>query len=135
GGRRGLATARALRTDPCVLILGEATSALDSTSERLIKEALGPLMKGRTTLAIAHRLSTVLAADVILVLDEGRLVETGTHAELLRHGGLYATLYREQFERQAGANASPLSPEYRGEGGKARAVFPEKALAVPHLLC
>jgi ATP-binding cassette subfamily B protein len=105
GERQRVAIARALLKDPRVLILDEATSALDSASERLIQDALAPLTRGRTTLAIAHRLSTILAADCILVLDEGRLVESGTHAELLRRGGLYTTLYREQFERQAEAAA------------------------------
>jgi ATP-binding cassette subfamily B protein len=79
------------------LILDEATSALDTRSERLIQAALDPLMRNRTTLAIAHRLSTILAADVILVVDRGRIVERGTHQELLQRGGLYAKLYRQQF--------------------------------------
>src|SRR5262249_34454698 len=83
--------------DPRILILDEATSALDTASERLVQAALEPLMEGRTTIAIAHRLSTILAADVIFVLAEGRLVEQGTHTELLARGGLYADLYRQQF--------------------------------------
>jgi len=103
GERQRLAIARALLKNPRILILDEATSALDSASERLIQEALEPLMRGRTTLAIAHRLSTILAANLILVLDKGRLLERGTHAELLEQGGLYAKLYREQFERQGTA--------------------------------
>jgi ATP-binding cassette subfamily B protein len=98
GQRQRLAIARAVLKDPRVLILDEATSALDSRSERLIQKALALLMRGRTTLAIAHRLSTVLRADLILVLDQGRLVESGTHAELLRRGGLYAHLHREPFQ-------------------------------------
>jgi ATP-binding cassette subfamily B protein len=97
GEKQRLAIARVILKDPRVLILDEATSALDTTSERLVQAALEPLMEGRTTIAIAHRLSTILAADVIFVLEQGRLVEHGTHAELLARGGLYAELYRQQF--------------------------------------
>jgi len=79
------------------LILDEATSALDTLSERLIQEALGKLTAGRTTVAIAHRLSTILAADQILVVQAGRIVARGAHADLLAQGGLYAELYHEQF--------------------------------------
>jgi len=98
GEKQRLAIARVILKDPRILILDEATSALDTTSERLVQRALEPLMAGRTTIAIAHRLSTILAADVIFVLDRGRLVERGTHAELLRRGGLYASLYQQQFK-------------------------------------
>ena len=97
GEKQRVAIARVILKDPRILILDEATSALDTRSERLIQAALDPLMRNRTTLAIAHRLSTVLAADVILVVDRGRIVERGTHQELLQRGGLYAKLYRQQF--------------------------------------
>lgn len=97
GEKQRLAIARVILKDPRILILDEATSALDTTSERLVQRALLPLMEGRTVIAIAHRLSTILAADVIFVLDRGRIVERGTHDELLDRGGLYASLYREQF--------------------------------------
>ena len=86
-----------LLKDPRILILDEATSALDTVSERLIQAALERLMEGRTTIAIAHRLSTILRADQILVYERGRIVERGTHAQLLARGGLYARLYQEQF--------------------------------------
>jgi ATP-binding cassette subfamily B protein len=97
GEKQRLAIARAILKDPRILILDEATSSLDSASERLIQAALEPLVAARTTIAIAHRLSTVMAADRIFVLDRGRLVEQGTHAELLAHGGLYATLHATQL--------------------------------------
>jgi ATP-binding cassette subfamily B protein len=97
GEKQRLAIARVILKDPRILILDEATSSLDTTSERLVQAALVPLMHGRTTIAIAHRLSTILSADVIFVVDRGRIVERGTHAELLRSGGVYARLYEQQF--------------------------------------
>jgi ATP-binding cassette, subfamily B, bacterial len=97
GEKQRLAIARVVLKDPRILILDEATSSLDTTSERLVQSALVPLMKGRTTIAIAHRLSTILSADVIFVVDRGRIVERGTHEELLSEGGLYAQLYEQQF--------------------------------------
>ena len=98
GEKQRLAIARVILKDPRILILDEATSSLDTTSERLVQEALRPLMEGRTTIAIAHRLSTILAADVIFVMDRGRIVERGSHAALLERGGLYAHLYLQQFK-------------------------------------
>ncbi len=97
GEKQRLAIARVVLKDPRILILDEATSSLDTTSERLVQAALEPLMEGRTTIAIAHRLSTILKADVIFVIDRGRVVERGTHDELLALGGLYARLYEQQF--------------------------------------
>ncbi|HZJ49689.1 MAG TPA: ABC transporter ATP-binding protein [Actinomycetota bacterium] len=97
GEKQRLAIARVILKDPRILILDEATSALDTHSERLVQQALAPLTKGRTTVAIAHRLSTILAADTIVYMDRGRIVERGTHTELLRRVGAYAALYHEQF--------------------------------------
>ena len=97
GEKQRVAIARVILKNPRILVLDEATSSLDSQSEALIQDALERIMKSRTSLVIAHRLSTILAADVILVLEAGRLVERGTHAELLAKGGLYAALYETQF--------------------------------------
>jgi ATP-binding cassette subfamily B protein len=97
GEKQRVAIARVLLKDPRILILDEATSALDTVSERLIQAALQRLMEGRTTIAIAHRLSTILRADQILAMQRGRIVERGTHAELIRQEGLYAKLSAEQF--------------------------------------
>jgi ATP-binding cassette, subfamily B, bacterial len=98
GEKQRLAIARVLLHDPRILILDEATSALDTVSEREVQKALDTLMGSRTTIAIAHRLSTIVNADIINVIDAGRIVESGTHRSLLRQGGLYASLYQEQFE-------------------------------------
>ncbi len=97
GERQRVAIARVILKDPRILVLDEATSHLDSLSEALIQEALQRVMQGRTSLVIAHRLSTILAADLILVMEQGRLVEQGTHEELLAQGGLYSSLYETQF--------------------------------------
>jgi subfamily B ATP-binding cassette protein MsbA len=98
GQKQRIAIARAILRDPAILILDEATSSVDSKSENLIQSALDNLMLGRTTFIVAHRLSTIMKADVILVMEEGRIIETGRHAELLVKGGLYASLCREQFQ-------------------------------------
>jgi len=97
GEKQRIALARVILKDPRILVLDEATSSLDSESESLIQEALKRVMAGRTSIVIAHRLSTILAADLILVMDRGRIVERGTHDELLATGGLYSQLYETQF--------------------------------------
>jgi ATP-binding cassette subfamily B protein len=97
GEKQRVAIARVILKDPRVLILDEATSHLDSESEALIQRALEHVMAGRTSLVIAHRLSTILSADQILVIDQGRLVQQGTHEALLAQGGLYRDLYERQF--------------------------------------
>ena len=97
GEKQRIAIARVILKDPRVIVLDEATSHMDSASEALVREALSHVMQGRTSLVIAHRLGTVMAADCILVLDRGRIVERGTHGELLRQGGLYTQLFETQF--------------------------------------
>jgi subfamily B ATP-binding cassette protein MsbA len=109
GQRQRIAIARAMLKDAPILLLDEATSALDSESERQVQAALHSLMRGRTTLVIAHRLSTVQSADLICVVDRGQIVESGRHAELLAHGGLYARLHAMQFA-DAGELATAPAP-------------------------
>jgi len=106
GQRQLLTFARAILADPRILILDEATSNVDTRTERAIQQALGRLMAGRTSIVIAHRLSTIRAADLILVIDEGRVVERGTHAELLAAGGAYAAFYQQQFRDEPAAAAA-----------------------------
>ena len=106
GQRQRLAIARAILADAPVLLLDEATSALDAENEALVQAALHDVMQGRTSLVIAHRLATVLEADRIIVIDEGRIVEQGTHSSLTAAGGLYARLAKLQFDTdRAGAAA------------------------------
>jgi len=103
GEKQRIAIARVLLEDPKILILDEATSHLDSRSEALIQDALEKVREGRTSIVIAHRLSTVRAADQILVIDEGEIVERGDHSSLVAAGGLYADLYQTQFVAAAPA--------------------------------
>ena len=105
GEKQRIAIARVLLKDPPMLLLDEATSALDTVSERIVQEALDAAAAGRTTLSIAHRLSTVIGADVIHVVSEGQIVESGTHATLLAHGGLYAALAQQQLDATRGLRA------------------------------
>lgn len=115
GEKQRLAIARIILKDPRILVLDEATSSLDSRSERLIKEALEPLLKTRTSIVIAHRLSTILSADQILVMDSGRIVERGTHADLFAAGGFYAKIYNEQFKGGTVEFDSPLAEQSETE--------------------
>src|SRR5206468_4490472 len=117
GQRQRLAIARAILKDAPILVLDEAMSALDSESERAVQDALEELMKGRTTLCIAHRLSTIQKADLIVVLDGGRIVETGTHGELIKAQGLYWKLHQLQFN---GANQSSRAATEEQKEGETR---------------
>ena len=110
GQRQRLGIARAMLKDAPILLLDEATSALDSEAEQIVQMALRRLMRGRTTVVIAHRLSTVIGADLIAVIENGRVVETGTHAALLARGGSYAQLYERQFADQRATAVAPVEP-------------------------
>jgi ATP-binding cassette subfamily C protein len=111
GERQRLTIARLLIAQPRVVILDEATAALDSTNEAAVQEALGAALEGRTAVVIAHRLSTIRAADMILVVEDGTIVERGTHTELLAAEGRYAELYRTQFA-EASAVVAEAVPEF-----------------------
>jgi subfamily B ATP-binding cassette protein MsbA len=115
GQRQRVAIARAILADPRILILDEATSSLDSESEALIQEGLAELMKGRTTFVIAHRLSTIRKADMILVVEDGLIVERGRHEELLARGGRYADLYNRQYGVEANLFRNPGETEAPAE--------------------
>jgi subfamily B ATP-binding cassette protein MsbA len=118
GQRQRIALARAILADPKILILDEATSSLDSVSEALIQEAISILLRDRTTFVIAHRLSTIRMADQILVIDRGRIIETGTHESLLEAKGKYWELYTTQYDMHSNLFLAP------GEG--------ERVLLSPH---
>jgi ATP-binding cassette subfamily B protein len=120
GQRQRVAIARALLMDPRILVLDDSTSSVDTQTEQLIQAALDRLMEGRTTFVIAHRLSTVRRADLILVVDGGRIVQRGRHAELLREGGLYREIYDLQLADQAGIAAEAPDAIRSSEAGAAR---------------
>jgi subfamily B ATP-binding cassette protein MsbA len=128
GQRQRLSIARAILANPKLLILDEATSSLDSESEALIQDGLKELRRGRTTFVIAHRLSTIQSADQILVVEEGRIVERGTHAELLARDGRYRQLYEKQYRVEMNRFINPgedasAAPEKEAEEKKAGSGF------------
>jgi ATP-binding cassette, subfamily B, bacterial MsbA len=126
GQRQRIAIARAILKDPCILLLDEATSSLDNESEGLVQEALDRLMQDRTTVIVAHRLSTIKVAHRIAVLDAGKIVELGTHEELMEKNGLYARLYSMQFRNpeeelnMLRAVLQPVNPEDDGKAPESR---------------
>ena len=116
GQRQLVSFARAVVADPRIIVLDEATASIDSRTEKIIQESLKAVLQGRTAVVIAHRLSTITSADVIVVLDQGRIIETGSHAELLAKGGLYATLYAMNFG-ETGVQYTNGSVDQDGGGG------------------
>jgi ATP-binding cassette subfamily B protein len=118
GQRQLIAIARAALANPRILILDEATSSVDTRTERLIQRAFDELLTGRTSFVIAHRLSTIRNADQVLVLNQGEIVERGTHTELLAHKGFYYNLYMSQFRRE---ETEPEAAAVAGNGAKAHA--------------
>ena len=125
GQRQLLAIARAALADPRILILDEATSSVDTRTERLIQKALEKLLQGRTSFVIAHRLSTIRNADLLLVLDEGEIVERGKHDELLAKKGFYYNLYMSQFRAVEAEEVAHLAKD--GDGHKAQGLAPAGA--------
>ena len=134
GQRQRIAIARAILKDPAILLLDEATSSLDNESEGLVQDALDRLMQGRTTVIVAHRLSTIKVAHRIAVLDSGRIVELGTHNELMERNGLYARLYSMQFrdpeEELAALRATMSSANSNGHKAKS----PEKPTGILNVI-
>jgi subfamily B ATP-binding cassette protein MsbA len=124
GEKQRLAIARALLADPRILVLDEATSSLDSETEALIQDALDTLMKGRTSFVIAHRLSTIVKADKIVMMEKGEIQEMGTHAELIKQGGMYARLYAEQFRAELEAAEDEFSASPYSNGGSGNGASP-----------